>query len=489
MSSYRRRLLLANQGEENLYLYGNSVQAGTPTPEAPIDIMSVDNPTIKVTGKNLFKSTNYTKGSLDSVTGDMSSNTLAAAYCLTTDYIFLKNGDYIIKNKTGANLRYICFYNANKEFKSATWTARAKTFKFNVEEDSYIRIDVEKDGNVTIDNFDTFCDEYEFILNEGSVALPYEPYEEEHITIDETTPFGKNWFNNDFSLIKQVSYITQEGSSGTRWGYELSLPINTYTIKPYQKDFSEEVYIYGCVIDDNNIIQQKVDTIVNTKHNTITFTIKKDWKLLIYDGWTSNKAHAEKFFSMADLMLNEGTTALPYEPYIPPITSMRGIGDYKDRIYTKDGKVWFEQLINYVKLTRFAGASSGSATINSFSGAITPKVANVDYPYVTNSNQISNIGVYEVTYSKTGKLHWYIAREAAYLIPPDAETWTNVTEAFEYLMSVTGNVPMEYQYVLATPITTEITGYLAEKILAIDKTKNITITSENGVSGSVEVID
>ena len=54
MSSYRRRLMLANQTEENLVLYGNSVQDGTPTPEAPIDIISVENPTVKVNGNNLF---------------------------------------------------------------------------------------------------------------------------------------------------------------------------------------------------------------------------------------------------------------------------------------------------------------------------------------------------------------------------------------------------------------------------------------------------
>ena len=57
MSSYRRRLMLANQTEENLVLYGNSVQDGTPTPEAPIDIMSIENPIIKVTGKNLINNT------------------------------------------------------------------------------------------------------------------------------------------------------------------------------------------------------------------------------------------------------------------------------------------------------------------------------------------------------------------------------------------------------------------------------------------------
>ena len=37
-----------------LNLYGESVQDGTPTPDAPIDIVSVENPVVRVTGNNLF---------------------------------------------------------------------------------------------------------------------------------------------------------------------------------------------------------------------------------------------------------------------------------------------------------------------------------------------------------------------------------------------------------------------------------------------------
>lgn len=57
MSNFRRRLLLTNQTDKDLYLYGNSVQDGTPAPETPIDIMSLENPIIKTTGNNLFKPT------------------------------------------------------------------------------------------------------------------------------------------------------------------------------------------------------------------------------------------------------------------------------------------------------------------------------------------------------------------------------------------------------------------------------------------------
>ncbi len=305
-------------------------------------------------GKNLFKTTNYEKGTLDSATGNITSNTAVKVYCLTTDYIYLKSGAYVITNITGANLRYIAFYNTNKEFTSATWTARAKTFKFTVTEDCYVRIDVEiasVDGvQPPIDNYDTFLTEYEF-------------------------------------------------------------------------------------------------------------------------------------------MLNEGMNALPFEPYIPPVTTYRGIDDYKDCIYTKDGKVWYEQKVKHYKTDSFVSASKASAIIHQFSEINYPLCLRSGGGYVRMEEQMSNIGIYEIDYNKTGELHWYIAIRTSYLLPPDEETWTDATTAYEYLMSVTGNVPMEYQYVLATPIVTEITGTLAEKILAIDKTKNISVTSANGVLGNVEVIE
>ena len=183
-------------------------------------------------------------------------------------------------------------------------------------------------------------------------------------------------------------------------------------------------------------------------------------------------------------------TELPFEAYKPPITTYRGIGDYKDRIYTKDGKVWFEQNIRNKIVNKFLSSVSAHSTIEAFTSSKTiPKIVSSTYPYVSNKNQISNIGAYEVDFNKTGELHWYMAKNGSYLIPPDKETWTNATDAYEYFMSVTGNIPMEYQYVLATPIITEITGSLAEKILAIDKSKNITIYSDNGVYGNTEVVE
>lgn len=57
----------SNQGEvhladsdngkiQDMMIYGKSSQDGTPTPENPVEIKSVVNPTIKICGKNLFDS-------------------------------------------------------------------------------------------------------------------------------------------------------------------------------------------------------------------------------------------------------------------------------------------------------------------------------------------------------------------------------------------------------------------------------------------------
>lgn len=139
-------------------------------------VEDVSTTTLQAQGKNLFKSTDYTKGTLDVNTGGITSDVQMKSSCLTTDYIYLKSGAYVLSNIIGANLRYVAFYDLNKGFKSATWTNRAKTFKFTITEDCYVRIDIERDAYVKIDNFDTFCDEYEFMLEVGTKKSKYEKY-------------------------------------------------------------------------------------------------------------------------------------------------------------------------------------------------------------------------------------------------------------------------------------------------------------------------
>lgn len=360
MSSYRRRLMLANQMEDNLYLYGNSVQDGTPTPDAPIEIMSVENPTIKVTGNNLF--------------------------------------------------------------------------------------------------------------------------------------------NNDFSLIKKLDFLNTDNVERSHYGYEIILPIGTYTIKAYQKsNFEAPVYIYGHLVDANYISKQALNTVVNAEFRTVTFTVENGDKLLIFDGYNANSgnsAHAESFFSTVDIQLNIGETALTeYEPYEEEVIeaegyTLRGIGDYKDRIYTKDGKVWFEQRSGYYKTSLGQKVYTNQETstgIQLYANNIVSEeykgLGRVATEEEGNPGLATHFVYSERAYSgweqtdsimMLGARLWLLSDNFA--TESEGQAWFNENQ-------------VEVIYPLLNSIVTEITGSLAEKILAIDKSKNITIYSDNGVYGDTEVIE
>jgi hypothetical protein len=90
----------SNQGEthitdsdngkiQDMMIYGKSSQDGTPTPENPVEIKSVVNPTIKICGKNLFDSKKFPiilNRGIDTNTGNIYQST-SGKYCATEEYI------------------------------------------------------------------------------------------------------------------------------------------------------------------------------------------------------------------------------------------------------------------------------------------------------------------------------------------------------------------------------------------------------------------
>ena len=125
-------------------------------------------------GKNLFKTTNYSKGSIR--VEDGSINTGVAKCVETSDYIPLKAGTYTISYKKGANLRYVCLFNQEKEVTGNFWSSRKNPYTFTIDEDCLVRIDIERANSVAIDNYDTFFADFEVQLELGKVATVYEPY-------------------------------------------------------------------------------------------------------------------------------------------------------------------------------------------------------------------------------------------------------------------------------------------------------------------------
>ena len=158
-------------------------------------------------------------------------------------------------------------------------------------------------------------------LEIGETATPYTPYVPDLSAVTVKTQ-GKNLFNNDTSLMKQVSYIGSSGTENKRYGYEIHLPIGTYTIRSIPKaPLTTEHYIYGSVVDENNVAKQSVTTVMNTTLRTVTFNIEKGDMLKIYEGDGSiGLSMTKQRFDDVNIQLEEGTEATDYEPYIEPIS-------------------------------------------------------------------------------------------------------------------------------------------------------------------------
>ena len=527
MSNYRRRLLLTNQTEEkNLYLYGNSVQEGTPTPDAPIEIMSIENPTIKVMGNNLIKITrdkevNSIYGYQALVNDDMSITinggpVTQEVYPVLCNNITLKAGTYTISGGMGGSNKtwqlYLYLPNTTQKYYFASYDKDSGyTFTLKEEQSGEVILLLRKDA--TFDNLTIYP-----MLNEGTVTLPYEPFYEELITIDKTTPFGKNLIPTYTGADYQSSLYTcthngdgtfvingtGNGSSYatccTLVGSSLNdLLVNgeTYT---FSLNCSDTTTTSACLVIRYREISTGTDRWYSNNLSKCTrFTVNKD-KYNYAQLYIQINPNTQIFTNViVKPMLTRGYfNELPFEPYVPPVTTMRGIKDYKDRIYTKDGKVWFEQnIFNYIPTKAY------TVTANKASADMFPTLGSKYKPLGLNgnymqtpSNAMNNAFKYNVSYAITSEPHWFIGYDSSYnktsitlVRPTGSNGWNSTDDAWQWLINTLGDVKWEIQYVLANPVITEITGALAEKILAIDKTKNIYFISENGIQGETEVIE
>ncbi len=289
---------------------------------------------IKASSKNLFKTTNYGLGSHNTSGGGL-SNALKN-YAMTTDFIYLPSGKYILSNIEGAHLRYISLYNLDKQWTSNIWTGRAKTFKFTIQEDCYVRIDIERADSVDIDNYDTFMHEYQFMLEAGTTATTYTPYLTE-MDIDAATlsAYGKNLFNNDVSLVKQLTRTVKAGTVSTKnSGCEIHLPAGEYTLTDKNTPLDKNYYIYITINDkDGNYVSgvtkdkynkeygKKVDEywIAGTDTTSpLTFKLKEGDVVFLHNATGASVETTKNIFNQLNIQLEAGGKGTEYEEYKAP---------------------------------------------------------------------------------------------------------------------------------------------------------------------------
>lgn len=180
----------SNQGEahitdsdngkiQDMMIYGKSSQDGTPTPENPVEIKSVVNPTVKVCGKNLWNPIlgGYISGNDGSITEALKAS------IAVTDFIKTSGKDItvIARNFSSAmanSFAYrIGFYDVRKKWikNIALLDGNKHSINtFNITGTEYIRVSAPSGIYDTIQ------------IEKGSEATSYEPYTEQSVQLPYT---------------------------------------------------------------------------------------------------------------------------------------------------------------------------------------------------------------------------------------------------------------------------------------------------------------
>lgn len=313
---------------KNLTMWGQSVQNGTPTPTAPVEIESVGDRT-----KNLFN--------LDKVTWgynlDANGNFVVSEFNSYSDYIPCKpNTTYTVSftvNILNSTTRYHCF-DANKQWiAQATSTTVAgsklgdrKVVTFTTSTNASYIVFTFRGASLTDTTLSTNIQ-----LEEGSTATSYEPYGYKvPITVG-----GKNLFDkNNARLNYEVSSGTGIKAS-TDWfvsDYILVKPGQTYTFTSSGPRSGASYYLcknYGDTGLDVGIIHSNPTL---TEAGATNIAIPTGYNYLVFNGLISQ-------LDGINIQVEEGNISTPYQHYIIPTTTniylnepLRKIGDYADTL-------------------------------------------------------------------------------------------------------------------------------------------------------------
>lgn len=179
LSNKITKFYASNQGEthitdsdngkiQDMMIYGKSSQDGTPSPENPVEIKSVVNPTIKICGKNLFDSKKFPiilNRAIDTNTGVVYESS-SGKYCATEKYIPFPYGGKIISFNASMSL-----YAYDKDYKFISAIRYHSQAPFGT---TYVRFDIKIEDK----------DKAQIELSESTTT--YEPYHEQTVTLPYT---------------------------------------------------------------------------------------------------------------------------------------------------------------------------------------------------------------------------------------------------------------------------------------------------------------
>lgn len=269
-----------------------------------------------------------------------------SATWITTSKLPCKpNTDYSFKSSYIGRYFGFVWFDSNGEYISSSYVSDTssnmyvKFSSLSPVDAAYLIINIKSKSNTsTGDSFTiTPSNVTDLMLNEGSTALPYEPYGYKvPVTVE-----GKNLFNFDEPNVK--GYDFEKQSEGV---YYIADTGSLYGANRYKLDTETgKQYVFKGVVDNTNISTQLSGYLEGTENPVegqifktgninIIFTANGKTTLTIF-GYKANQSGTVTNLQVYDISITDDT----YEPYQPPVTTnlylpeqIRKVGDEAEYI-------------------------------------------------------------------------------------------------------------------------------------------------------------
>lgn len=222
ITSDTAKALTVNDSSESvikgLTAYGESTQDGTPTPDGPVEIVSVENPVISVYGKNLFdKDTMIISGAYVSGTGQYQTS---ASSEKTAIIPVPKNSTVTFSKIVTSILRVgLCtvYPTSGTQLVSFQEVSNKKSFTAATGNNSYLVAFFYNNSGETV-NYEEAINSIQ--LEIGSTVTNYEPYTVQTVTVPHTfrglkNPYNSSWVardelrvgNGKVEIVRNVGYL------------------------------------------------------------------------------------------------------------------------------------------------------------------------------------------------------------------------------------------------------------------------------------------
>lgn len=264
------------------------------------------------TSRNLFSS-RIEQGSFDASTGALDGSRYRVR-SHADDYIYLLPGNYEL-SASGVDYSVIYGYDSpdvntfNSNLSRDRWVNLPSTITINTS--AYYKFGFRRANNPAI----TPSDISNIMLNSGSTPLPYEPYGE---SVGDRTG---NLFDGEFLQGYWAYANGMRDSSPATWITTSKLPCKPNTDYSFKSSYigcyfgfvwfdSNGEYISSSYVSDTSSnMYVKFSSLSPVDAAYLIINIKSKCNTSTGDSFTITPS------DVTDLMLNEGSTALPYEPY------------------------------------------------------------------------------------------------------------------------------------------------------------------------------